>query len=97
MSEDGIEHSIPDGWVREDRLDGMNLVHEDGHFGGVYKCDRCDHFIPIETVDEAVCPSCGTGGLIGTVIMGTQEVTFLYPADFFDDESDGGRSVDTDT
>lgn len=54
--------------------------------GGGFKCETCSHFLPIEAVENAVCPVCGSGGLIGTVIMGAQWVTVLYPKGWFDDE-----------
>lgn len=76
---------VPSGWVREELIAGMKTVGRDGYkgVGGGYKCDRCEHFIPIEALDDDVCPSCGRAGMIGTVIMGTQEVTSLHPEGWF--------------
>lgn len=91
-SNSGTEQDIPDGWVREELIAGMDTVGSFGipdeyvGMGGGYKCDPCGHFIPLESLDEATCPLCGTSGLIGTVIMGTQRVTALYPEGWFDDE-----------
>lgn len=81
----------PDGWVREELIAGMDTVGTFGvpeeyvGMGGGYKCGSCDHFVPIEAIDDAVCPACDTGGMIGTVIMGTQEVVSLHPDGWFDD------------
>lgn len=96
----GTEQDVPEGWVREELVAGMDTVgtfgFEDEYvgMGGGYKCGPCQHFIPLESVDDNACPACGTGGMIGTVIMGTQEVTALYPEGWFDD---GDPSVDTAT
>jgi hypothetical protein len=79
---DGGEN-IPDGWTRETRIGGM-AVPDDDYKGG-YKCESCDHYIPTDHSD-GTCPMCGTSGLIGTVIMGRQEVTYLVPV-----ATDGGR------
>lgn len=87
----GGDAQVPDGWVREEIVAGMATVgagdlydHYPG-MGGGYKCDACDHFVPIEALDDDTCPCCGTSGMIGTVIMGSQEVTALYPGGWFDE------------
>lgn len=88
--EDGgaVEHKIPDGWRRETVLAGMDTVgYEDGaDISGGYKCESCSHFIPINAIDEATCPGCGSSGLIGTIVAGRQEFTVLFPEDHFDEE-----------
>lgn len=77
---------VPDGWVREELISGMNTIGRDEYPGasGGFKCDRCSHFVPIESVEDAVCPACGRGGLIGTIIAGAQVQTFLYPEGWFE-------------
>lgn len=102
MSEGGSERiDVPEGWVREDLVAGMDTIGDLGiaseyvGMGGGFKCEPCDHFIPIESVDEAECPVCGTRGLIGTIIMGRQDVTALYPEGWFDEMSDV-ETTDTD-
>ncbi len=96
----GTEREIPDGWEREELIAGMDTV---GSFsisdvyigmGGGYKCNQCQHFVPLESVDDDACPLCDRCGMIATVIMGTQRVTALYPEGWFDDDD---RSADTDT
>lgn len=90
-SADGTGHEIPDGWVREELVAGMDTVGSLGFadeyvgLGGGFKCERCQHFVPIESIDDDSCPSCGTSGMIGTIIMGTQHVTALYPEGWFDE------------
>jgi len=78
-------------WQREEIIAGMDTIGPlapDDYLGmgGGYKCEDCDHFVPLESVDDATCPRCGRGGMIGTVIMGRQEVTAYYPEGWFDAE-----------
>lgn len=73
---------VPDGWFRETRLTGIDGPDD---LAGGYLCPDCDHFVPIEFADGDSCPACGAGGLIGTVIAGEQEATYLLPRDY-----DGG-------
>lgn len=83
---------VPDGWVREELVAGMGTVGSfgltDGYvgMGSGFKCEPCQHFIPIDALDDDTCPCCGTSGMIGTVVMGRQEVTALYPEGWFDGE-----------
>lgn len=90
-SENENEVKVPAGWVREQLVAGMDTVGSFGSadeyvgMGGGFKCDQCQHFIPIESVDDSTCPSCGTSGMVGTVIMGTQVVTAMHPEDWFDE------------
>ncbi|WP_256394150.1 hypothetical protein [Natronoarchaeum rubrum] len=93
---DGAEQEVPDGWVREELVAGMDTVGTLGYadeyvgMGGGYKCRHCSHYIPIESLDDDTCPLCETGGMIGTIIMGMQEVTALYPEGWFDDADQAG-------
>lgn len=82
-----LDHDVPDGWVREEKIVGMNVVGRDGYqdIGGGYKCETCDHYIPIESIDDSCCPMCGTCGMLGTVIMGSQEHHILSPKGWFDE------------
>jgi hypothetical protein len=82
---------VPDGWEREEMVAGMGTVTSlwDGpQIGGGLKCDRCDHFIPIDELAEPVCPMCDSRGLIGTIIQGRQEVTMLFPSGLYRNEED---------
>lgn len=81
-------HDVPDGWLREDVIGGMDTVgfRDGADIGGGFKCDPCGHFIPIDALDDDVCPMCGRGGMIGTIVAGVQEFTLLYPANFYDKE-----------
>lgn len=84
------EHEVPDGWVREDVVAGMDTIgysafDDDLGMSGGFKCGSCNHFIPLKAVEKPTCPSCGRGGMIGTVIMGRQEVTAMYPEGWFDE------------
>ncbi|UIO98931.1 hypothetical protein Hbl1158_10330 [Halobaculum sp. CBA1158] len=88
----GEQEDVPDGWIRRDLIGGMDTVGSLGlaekyeGIGGGYCCRPCDHYVPIDAVDEPVCPMCGYSSMIGTVIMGTQEVTALHPEGWsFDD------------
>lgn len=89
-SEDTEDLHVPDGWVREELIAGMDTVGSLGlaeqyaGMGGGYKCETCDHYIPLESIEGDACPSCDTSGMIGTVIMGTQTVTAMYPEGWFD-------------
>lgn len=89
MTESGTER---DGWVREEIVAGMGTVGMSDQLdtylgmGGGYKCRHCDHFIPIEALDDDTCPRCENSGMIGTVIQGRQEVTAMYPKGWFDDD-----------
>lgn len=88
-SEAETEHDVPDGWVREVRTAGMDTVGSFSDYedcSGGYKCDTCGHYIPIKSIDVDVCPMCGRGGMIGTVVMGLQEITVLSPEGWFDGE-----------
>lgn len=82
------EQTVPDGWVREERLAGMDTIGRDGYddIGGGFKCDNCAHYVPLESIEGDTCPQCGRGGMIGTVVMGIQEVTILSPEGWFSDE-----------
>lgn len=98
-------HETPDGWTREDIVAGMDTVGIGDHFdeflglGSGYRCRRCEHFIPIDALDDDddTCPRCEHSGMIGTVIMGRQDVTVMYPDGWFDEEdeqelvTDGGH------
>lgn len=81
----------PDGWVREEIVAGMDTVGSLGFaddylgMGSGYNCRECNHYLPIEALDDDTCPRCGTSGMIGTVIMGRKEVMVMYPEGWFDD------------
>jgi len=83
---------VPDGWVREEIIGGMDTVGTLGMadeylgMGGGYNCDTCEHYIPTEALEDATCPSCERSGMIGTIVQGRQEITALYPEGWFDDE-----------
>lgn len=84
--------TVRDGWVREEIVAGMDTVGYMDQFdeypgmGSGYKCRHCEHFIPIESLDTDTCPRCENSGMIGTVIMGRQEVTAMYPEGWYDGE-----------
>lgn len=69
------EAQTPDGWRRETRITGTN--HWEDDLAGGYYCPDCDHYIPIDQAEAAECPVCEKRGLIGTIISGTQEATYL--------------------
>jgi hypothetical protein len=89
-------------WVREEIIAGMDTVGSFGlaadyvGMGGGYKCRHCEHFIPIKSLDDDTCPRCGNSGMIGTVIMGRQEVTAMYPEGWFDEDNECNVHTDTD-
>ncbi len=86
-----IEQNIPTGWVREEIVAGMDTVGDWGladqypGLGSGMKCRHCEHFVPIDAVEGEHCPTCDNW-MTGTVIMGMQDVTALYPEGWFDDE-----------
>lgn len=90
------QHETPDGWTREEIVAGMDTVGISDHFdeflglGSGYRCRRCEHFIPINALDDDddTCPRCEHSGMNGTVIMGRQDVTAMYPDGWFDDEDE---------
>jgi len=96
---DGTGRDIPEGWVRNELIAGMDTVGTLGFaddfagMGGGYKCRHCDHYIPIESLDDDTCPLCGNSGMVGTVIMGKQKITAMYPEGWFGE----GRPLGTDT
>lgn len=86
----GSVREIPDGWVRKEVVAGMDTVglsgfDDDLGMGGGFDCPECGHYIPIDALDDDTCPMCGHRGMIGTVIMGRQEITAFYPEGWFDD------------
>lgn len=106
VTDGGVDSTseTPDGWTREEIVAGMDTVGISDHFdeflglGSAYKCRRCEHYIPIDALDDDTCPRCEHSGMIGTVIMGRQDVTAMYPDGWFDDEdekelvTDGGTA-----
>lgn len=85
--------AVPEGWVREDRKGGIGGLRFDAFDGPAsgWKCDNCDHYIPLDAIDGDTCPQCGRSGMIGTVVMGLQTITVLSPEGWFD-ETEGGDS-----
>ena len=83
-----LEHDVPDGWVRQVRTAGMDTVsnfNDHNECSGGYKCDSCEHYVPIKSIDDDACPMCERRGMIGTVVMGLQQVTVLSPEGWFDE------------
>jgi len=82
-------NELPDGWEKRELVAGMETVgsftDDYAGMGGGYKCERCNHYIPIKAIDDDTCPACGRNGLIGTIIKGRQEITAAYPSGWFDE------------
>ena len=91
VADGGTQVTVPEGWVRQEVIAGMKTVGLSDTFdqylgmGSGYKCESCAHYIPIESLEDDTCPSCDGSGMIGTVIMGRQEITALYPEGWFDE------------